>query len=531
MQRTWLFAAAFLLVASANSSAVAQTRSWKTVTTGLWNTPALWSPADMPNTAAESATFDLFGTYAVTLDGSSGPVAINHLNIVRGNVTLRPDGVADATISAAGDISLAGQVTLAEIADTHLHLQAQGALSVAAGSQVNLEGGSLSAASTTLGGGTATDATLIQLFDGSTCACGALSIAPAGSVASRAGIDLYDGSSVTTLALSVSAATGSGLGEINVTGSTLTQPASRTAAIGAVSNPAGGLGVLTVSDAGTAQLGSAVVNTTGRVINNGGTLRVAGSSFTVRGGKYLESGAAIRDFAAATNLLIEAGGEMSLVGAALEIPATQTVTVLDGLLKSTGGVSVSGGALALGAGATVIGDVTWGSGSRLVVDIESNAEMTALYVNGVASLGGTIDFAALSPMTLGLEEGTSLLLLTASSIVGEFDAFTAPALASGLAWSFEQTPTSLVATVVAAPLAGDYNSDGLVNAADYTVWRDSLAGGSPVGTYSAWATNYGATNIGATASTAVPEPGFPAVMTAVAWVAARRRRRTGRRGQ
>lgn len=521
MPRTWLFAAASLSVIFPASSSPAQTRSWATVTTGLWNTPARWSPADVPNTAAESATFDLFGTYAVTLDGSSGPVAINHLNIVRGNVTLRANGVADATINAAGNVSFSGNVTLAEIADTYLHLQAQGALSVLAGSQVNLEGGSLSAASTTLAGGTATSATMIQLFDGSSCNCGALSIAPAGSATSRGGIDLYDGSSVTTLALSISAATGSGLGEINVTGSTLTQPASRTATIGAVSNPAGGLGLLTVSEAGTAQLGSAVVNTTGRVINNGGTLRIAGSSFTVRGGKYLESGAAIRDFSTATNLRIEAGGEMSLVGAALEIPATQTVTVLDGLLKSTGGVNVSGGALALGAGATVIGDVTWGSGSRLVVDFESNTEMAALFVDGVASLGGTIDFAALSPMTLGLEEGASLPLLTASSIVGEFDTFTAPSLASGLTWSFEQTPTSLVATVVAAPLAGDYNSDGLVNAADYTVWRDSLAGGNPVGTYSAWAGNYGAT----ASVTAVPEPGFSAVVTTVAGLAAWRRRR------
>lgn len=521
MPRTWLFAAAALSVIFAASSSLAQTRSWATVTTGLWNTPARWSPADVPNTAAESATFDLFGTYAVTLDGSSGPVAINHLSIVRGDVTLRANGVADATITAAGNASLSGQVTLAEIADTHLHLQAQGALSVTAGSQVNLEGGSLSAAATTLAGGTATDATMIQFFDGSTGGFGALTIAPSGSAVSRAGIDLYDGSSVTTLALSISAATGSGLGEINVTASTLTQPASRTATIGAVSNPAGGLGLLTVSEAGTAQLGSAVVNTTGRVINNGGTLRVGGSSFTVRGGKYLESGAATRDFSAATNLRIEAGGEMSLVGTALNIPATQTVTVLDGLLQSAGGVNVSGGALALGAGATVIGDVTWGSGSRLVVDFESNTEMAALYVNGVASLGGTIDFAALGPMTLGLEEGASLPLLTASSIVGEFDAFTAPALASGLAWSFEQTPTSLLATVVAAPLTGDYNSDGLVNAADYTVWRDNLAGGNPVGTYSAWATNYGAT----ASVAAVPEPGFAAALMAAAGGAARRSRR------
>lgn len=62
-------------------------------------------------------------------------------------------------------------------------------------------------------------------------------------------------------------------------------------------------------------------------------------------------------------------------------------------------------------------------------------------------------------------------------------------------------------------LVGDYNNDGLVNAADYTVWRD----GGPlqnetasVGTvdsedYDAWAANYGATSSSLT-SAAVPEP-------------------------
>jgi hypothetical protein len=53
-------------------------------------------------------------------------------------------------------------------------------------------------------------------------------------------------------------------------------------------------------------------------------------------------------------------------------------------------------------------------------------------------------------------------------------------------------------------LEGDYNSDGVVDAADYTVWRD---GGSPDDTqagYDIWAANYGATNLPEAAS--VPEP-------------------------
>jgi hypothetical protein len=48
-------------------------------------------------------------------------------------------------------------------------------------------------------------------------------------------------------------------------------------------------------------------------------------------------------------------------------------------------------------------------------------------------------------------------------------------------------------------LAGDFNGDLVVNAADYTVWRDQ---GMTPAKYAEWADNYGAT----AASSAVPEP-------------------------
>ncbi len=67
-------------------------------------------------------------------------------------------------------------------------------------------------------------------------------------------------------------------------------------------------------------------------------------------------------------------------------------------------------------------------------------------------------------------------------------------------------------------LAGDFNDDGRVDAADYTVWRDAL--GQPVtlpgdaspgvvdaSDYAAWRSNYGATLSAPTAgSIAAPEP-------------------------
>lgn len=74
-------------------------------------------------------------------------------------------------------------------------------------------------------------------------------------------------------------------------------------------------------------------------------------------------------------------------------------------------------------------------------------------------------------------------------------------------------------------LDGDFNDDGIVDAADYTVWRDNLGGnssalngnGSGAATvvqadYDLWKTNFGSTALGGAIGGAVPEP-------ATLWVA------------
>jgi beta-glucanase (GH16 family) len=85
-------------------------------------------------------------------------------------------------------------------------------------------------------------------------------------------------------------------------------------------------------------------------------------------------------------------------------------------------------------------------------------------------------------------------------------------------------------------LAGDYNKDGIVDASDYTVWRNELgqsgiglsADGSGNGTvdqadYNMWQTNFGATSpgAGAGAPSTVPEPStlFLAAAALVAMIA------------
>ncbi|MEN1679630.1 MAG: hypothetical protein AAGJ46_08550 [Planctomycetota bacterium] len=80
---------------------------------------------------------------------------------------------------------------------------------------------------------------------------------------------------------------------------------------------------------------------------------------------------------------------------------------------------------------------------------------------------------------------------------------------------------SIVSTPV-EPLVGDYNGDGTVDAADYTVWRDGNSPDSTVAGFTAWADNFGATSGAAAGS--VPEPGAAALVTLAAAAGWRRRR-------
>ena len=92
-----------------------------------------------------------------------------------------------------------------------------------------------------------------------------------------------------------------------------------------------------------------------------------------------------------------------------------------------------------------------------------------------------------------------------------------------------------------APVPGDFNRDGIVNTADYSVWRDSMGqsgaglaadanadGHVDDGDYGIWRANFGKSSATATASVLVPEPGsiLLCVLAACGAVAARLRGRS-----
>jgi T5SS/PEP-CTERM-associated repeat protein len=143
--------------------------------------------------------------------------------------------------------------------------------------------------------------------------------------------------------------------------------------------------------------------------------------------------------------------------------------------------------------------------------------------DGLASLGGTLDVSLLAGFTP--QAGDVFEIMTAiGGIDGTFASTILPALAGNLTWNVDYGANSVTLAVAAVVVSvpGDYNGDGIVDAADYTVWRDTLGQvgiGLPAdgdgngvidgGDYDVWTTNFGnhaGAGASGSASAAVPEP-------------------------
>ena len=171
---------------------------------------------------------------------------------------------------------------------------------------------------------------------------------------------------------------------------------------------------------------------------------------------------------------------------------------------------------------TIEGDVTLDVSAVLALDVVNPTIFDSLSVAGNLAAGGTLN-VTLDASAPAPSLGDAFDVLDFGSASGAFDAFSLPSLASGLAWNTSNLLTTGVLEVVAAGPVGDYNQDGIVDAADYTVWRDKLgddgstlpnrdpANSGTIGgdDYDSWKSNFGMTSgrgSGNLASGTVPEP-------------------------
>ena len=174
-------------------------------------------------------------------------------------------------------------------------------------------------------------------------------------------------------------------------------------------------------------------------------------------------------------------------------------------------------------------------GDSNVIEIEigpGGADSLVLVTDSApVDLNGELEITLLPGYTPS--QGDTFNLITAANgVSGLFDTETIAPPPGSLVWDVE---ISGGVVDLIAKLPGDYNDDGFVDAADYTVWRDNLGqaagtlsndidgGVIGLGQYNTWVTNFGA-SAGPALSASVPEPGALMLISAVMVAAVSRRR-------
>ncbi len=360
---------------------------------------------------------------------------------------------------------------------------------------------------------------------------------------------------------------GSGAAIVTGVGSTWTAP--HTMYIGST-----GTGSLAILDGGHVASDSAQIRGldggSGQVFVSG-----AGSSWTINGGP-LSIGLPELGFSTSQTLLnIDEGATVDVVGDILlndeSILIFQGGTLSAGSINRQGGsfqwddgvlhtsvfngdLNNGGGILAPGTsigGTTIFGDYLQQNSAAMEIQIShpafvgSDPERDFVFVDGTASLDGNLQlvltgdfmpagdetFAILSANTLSgqLANVANGTRLTTSNGDGSFLVNYGP--------SSPFNPNQIVLSAFkAVGFPGDYNGDGVVNLADYTVWRDSLgatgiglaADGNGSGVvdssdYNVWKSHFGQSTafVGSTledGTTSIPEPSGFVLIVSVLWV-------------
>ncbi len=170
---------------------------------------------------------------------------------------------------------------------------------------------------------------------------------------------------------------------------------------------------------------------------------------------------------------------------------------------------VAPGQTATGGGVgqlSILGRYSNGENGSLLMDlggITPGAGYDQLAIDGPASLAGALT-VSLTPGFAPKQGESFTLISTTEDIGGEFDSVTLP---DHFTWQTSYNANSVVLTVTAVELPGDYNNDGIVNGADYTVFQTGFGARFNAADYTIWRDNFGRTRPPATVSGgAVPEP-------------------------
>jgi T5SS/PEP-CTERM-associated repeat protein len=249
-------------------------------------------------------------------------------------------------------------------------------------------------------------------------------------------------------------------------------------------------------------LGTTTNSNTGDIDVRGGILRFQSGFTNGSGGQFAIVGGDVDAYGSITNNLnaqIVVGGEAQ--------------AVFHDAFTNNGSLLVTPGADLL-----TLDNLNFGSGSITLelADTDPIDGFGQLAVGGTAQVSGDLTVALVEGFAPSA--GDSFQIILAATRSGFFATETLPALGGGLDWDVVYSPNSVVLNVVStATLVGDYNDDGIVDAADYAVWRklNNTAGPLPNdptpgindGDYTQWRAHFGdATPGGGSGGANVPEP-------------------------
>jgi T5SS/PEP-CTERM-associated repeat protein len=372
-------------------------------------------------------------------------------------------------------------------------------------------GGRVSNTNASIGATSSSDGTVTVTGIGSTWVnSGDLRIGSSGS----GELSIQAGGSVSS-ANGIVAATGSSVGRVTVTGSgsNWTIDGRLSIAGNIASNTSGGTAFVNIQPGG-------------RVDVSQDTALFLSSQLTLEGGTL-----------ATTAINFESGGQFNWTSGTLH------VGVFEGNLTNP-----PGGTLAPGRSAgstTVLGDYTQQAGASLAIEIGGTSTSTQfdfLQVTGNAILGGELRLSLIDGFVPGPTDTFIVLdananLLSFFSNVGNgqrldtTDGRASFAVHYGPTSAFD--PDQVVLTDFLSLLPGDYNQNGVVDAADYSVWRNYV--GSPTSLpnddtqgvadddYARWRANFGSSVDGSASAilsalgNSAPEPsGMILFLTAIA---------------
>jgi T5SS/PEP-CTERM-associated repeat protein len=225
-------------------------------------------------------------------------------------------------------------------------------------------------------------------------------------------------------------------------------------------------------------------------VENQGTVNVRQLAIGLDPGSH--GSASVDGAGSVLNVMATTGNSIALLSADAAMSATNGGTINIGTGSPTSGkinVMPSGGLVGIGtvegsvrnSGGTVwpmnslsiVGEYAQEAGGELQVDVAgiSAGQFGVLDVQGSAQLAGALDVRLMN--NFQPNPGQQFVILTATNLVNNGIALT-PAAADVFNLNVDTINDWVVITARAASVPGDYNENGVVDAADYVIWRATL---------------------------------------------------------